>query len=165
DLKFLKEVEVTGHENNTDYLSVAGSYNLIDNAMINDYSQESLVRAVNTIPGIRMEERSPSSYRVSIRGSLLRAPFGVRNVKVYWNDIPFTDPTGNAYLYFLNNENVDQIEVIKGPSGSVYGAGMGGVLLLKSKVADRDGHHGSAGISGGSYGLKTGKLGLHYQDT
>src|ERR1700709_422122 len=51
-------------------------------------NKTSLVQAFNTIAGVRMEERSPGSYRINIRGSSLRSPFGVRNVKVYWNDIP-----------------------------------------------------------------------------
>lgn len=163
DLQFLREVEVRGHENNTDYLSVAGAYNLVGHDMINNYGPESLVRAVNTIPGIRMEERSPASYRVSIRGSLLRAPFGVRNIKVYWNDIPFTDATGNAFLYFLDNENVGKIEVIKGPSGSMYGAGMGGVLLLKSGGSAEAGFRSSIGITAGSFGLRTLDLSAGFQ--
>ena len=64
-----------------------------------DYSNKtSLVSGFNTVAGVRMEERSPASYRINIRGSSLRSPFGVRNVKVYWNDIPVTDPGGNTYF-------------------------------------------------------------------
>lgn len=35
---------------------------------------------MNAIPGIRMEQRSPGSFRLNIRGSSLRLPFGIRNV-------------------------------------------------------------------------------------
>jgi iron complex outermembrane receptor protein len=58
----------------------------------------SLLPAVNLVPGVRMEERSPGSYRFSIRGSLLRSPFGVRNIKIYLNNVPLTDAGGNTYL-------------------------------------------------------------------
>jgi iron complex outermembrane recepter protein len=80
-----------------------------------------------------MEERSPGSYRMNIRGSTLRSPFGVRNVKLYWNDIPFTDPGGNTYLNQLSFFNIQSIEIIKGPAGSIYGAGTGGAILLQSQ--------------------------------
>src|SRR5690606_4930551 len=53
-----------------------------------------LVSALNTVPGVRMEERSPGSYRLSIRGSLLRSPFGIRNIKVYMDEMPLTDAGG-----------------------------------------------------------------------
>src|SRR5688500_8595271 len=49
----------------------------------------SALQLVNEIPGVRMEERSPGSYRFSIRGSLLRSPFGIRNIKMYIDEMPF----------------------------------------------------------------------------
>ena len=61
-------------------------------------TKTSLTNGLNAIAGVRMEERSPGSYRINIRGSSLRSPFGVRNIKVYWNDIPVTDPGGNTYF-------------------------------------------------------------------
>lgn len=79
-----------------------------------------------------MEERSPGSYRLSFRGSTLRSPFGVRNVKVYLDGIPFTDPGGNTYLTQLSPFNINSLEVIKGPAGSLYGAGTGGAVLIKT---------------------------------
>src|ERR1700744_5017210 len=91
----------------------------------------SLLPAVNTIPGVRMEERSPQSFRLSIRGSLLRSPFGVRNIKVYWDDMPLTDAGGNTYINVLAMNTLWGIEVLKGPGGSMYGANTGGVVLLR----------------------------------
>jgi len=99
-----------------------------------------------------MEERSPGSYRFSIRGSLLRSPFGVRNVKVYWNGLPLTDGGGNTYLNLLDFDAVTSAEVIKGPGGSLYGAGTGGVLLLNKSIAAQPSL--SASMVFGSYGLQ-----------
>jgi iron complex outermembrane receptor protein len=82
-----------------------------------------------------MEERSPGSYRMNIRGSTIRSPFGIRNVKVYWDEIPFTDPGGSTYLNQLGYYNFNSIEIIKGPAGSLYGAGTGGAVLINSNVA------------------------------
>ncbi len=95
-------------------------------------SPTTFTNAVNTVPGVRMEERSPGSYRFSVRGSLLRSPFGVRNVKFYWNGIPFTDANGNTPLNSLDYASVGRMEIIKGPGSSVYGAGTGGVVLLST---------------------------------
>jgi iron complex outermembrane receptor protein len=95
-------------------------------------SKTSLVNGLNTIAGVRMEERSPGSYRINIRGSSLRSPFGVRNIKVYWNDIPITDPGGNTYFNQFAWNNFSDIYIHKGPAGSMYGAGSGGLILLNS---------------------------------
>lgn len=135
DYQMLNSLTVVGYDNSRKLSEIAGSYAINSKLTIDKFNDESLVRSMNTLPGIRFEERSPSSYRVSIRGNLLRAPFGVRNVKVYWNDIPYTDPTGNTPLNLLDMNNIGKIETIKGPAGSIYGAGIGGVLNIYSDVA------------------------------
>ena len=117
-------------------------------------SKTSLVNGLNAIAGVRMEERSPGSYRLSIRGSSLRSPFGVRNIKVYWNDIPVTDPGGNTYFNQFAWNNFSNIEVFRGPAGSMYGAGTGGLLLLNNfQEAWQPGI--SLEYLTGSYGLHT----------
>jgi iron complex outermembrane recepter protein len=100
---------------------------------IADFSNKtSLVNGMNAVAGVRMEERSPGSYRINIRGSSLRSPFGVRNIKVYWNGIPVTDPGGNTYFNQFAWNNFSSIEITKGPAGSMYGAGTGGLILLNN---------------------------------
>jgi iron complex outermembrane receptor protein len=95
-------------------------------------TKTSLLNGLNAVAGVRMEERSPGSYRLSIRGSSLRSPFGVRNIKVYWNNIPITDPGGNTYFNQFAWNNFSDIEIFKGPAGSMYGAGTGGLLMLSN---------------------------------
>ena len=114
-----------------------------------------LLPAFNTVMGVRMEQRSPASYRLSIRGSSLRSPFGIRNVKVYWNQIPFTDPTGNTYLNLLPTSLINGADIIKGPVGAAYGLGTGGAVLLQSnfELDSVNNLHAVANIRAGSFGL------------
>ncbi len=144
---------------------------VIDSASLQLQTLNSLVPAFNTIPGVRMEERSPGSYRLSLRGSLLRSPFGVRNVKVYLNEYPLTDAGGNTYINILGLNAVNKIEILKGPDGSLFGANSGGVVTVNtSTVNDRL----AAKFAGGSYGLfkenisfikKTGKHHLNFSQS
>src|SRR5206468_9868922 len=92
----LSEVVIKAFEQNRQLKEVAASINYIGPTAINRFSPYSIVSAINSMPGVRMEERSPGSYRFNIRGSSLRSPFGVRNVKIYFNDLPYTDPSGNS---------------------------------------------------------------------
>src|ERR1044071_9056432 len=107
-------------------MQVAAPVAVISTAQLSRFTNTTILPALNSNPGIRMEERSPGSYRLNIRGSSLRSPFGVRNVKTYYDDIPYTDPGGNTYLNQLGFYNIQSIEVIKGPGSSLYGAGTGG---------------------------------------
>jgi len=149
----LSEVIVTGYESRRRLLETAGSIALINPEEFTRYNESSMVPVLNSVPGIRMEERSFGSYRLSIRGSLLRSPFGVRNVKIYWNDIPFTEPNGNTPLNLLDINNIGKVEIIKGPAGSIYGAGTGGVVIISSPTAKFRKKSMETGISIGSYGL------------
>ncbi|HEY8733630.1 MAG TPA: Plug domain-containing protein, partial [Puia sp.] len=114
DRKLLPEVVVQAFEQNRRLSDVPAAIGVITNAEWNRYSKMSIVPAMNSIPGVRMEERSPGSYRFSFRGSTLRSPFGVRNIKVYLNGVPFTDPGGNTYITQLAPFDMYSLEAIKG---------------------------------------------------
>ena len=129
---------------------IPASIGLIGQEGLQRFGNAGFLPVFNTIPGVRMEERSPGSYRLSVRGSSLRSPFGIRNVKVYWNGLPLTDPGGNTYLNLLDFNSVRHAEIIRGPGSSMYGAGTGGVVLLES----RPGSGASAELVGGAYGFR-----------
>ncbi len=128
--KTLEEVIIKAYEQNRKLIEVAAPVSFIGQTQLKRFSNTSILPAVNITPGVRMEERSPGSYRLNIRGSSLRSPFGVRDVKIYLNEIPLTDPSGNTYLNQLSYYNFNSIEIIKGPASSLYGAGTGGAVLI-----------------------------------
>ena len=134
-------------------LSVPASVAVLSPSQLGLQPENSLVSSMNTVPGVRMEERSPGSYRLSIRGSLLRSPFGVRDVKIYYDEIPLTDAGGNTYLNAIDVNSVQGIEVLKGPDGSLFGANSGGVVLISPVDRRNDSSYLTAGLNGGSYGL------------
>lgn len=126
----IEEVVVKGFESNSKLQEVPSAITILSKQAFQRNATFSLLPAFNNVAGVRMEERSPGSYRLSIRGSLLRSPFGVRNVKMYLDDFLFTDAGGNAYLNLLDISNVSRAEILKGPAGSIYGAGTGGAVLF-----------------------------------
>jgi len=149
DTASLNAVTVTAFASGLKWKDVPASVAVLNKQQLQRYDGISLVPLLNTITGVRMEERSPGSYRLSMRGSLLRSPFGVRNVKIYLDDVPLTDATGNTYLNLIDINELKSVEIIKGPSSSFYGANTGGAVILNTD--DKRGIE--AGLSGGSYGL------------
>ncbi|MBC6611833.1 TonB-dependent receptor [Hymenobacter sp. BT507] len=152
--RVLPEATVVGYGQNLPLRRTAAAVGVIDARVIGRFNEASLAEAVNTLPGVRLEERATASYRLNIRGSSLRSPYGVRNVKVYYNDIPFTDATGSTALNLLDAASIGRIEVLKGPAGSVYGAGTGGVALLSSRQPEIGTTRAQVGFTAGSYGLR-----------
>jgi iron complex outermembrane receptor protein len=155
--KILNEVTVQSYLYNRPLELVPAAIGLVNMSDLSRFNDASILPGVNTISGVRMEERSPGSYRLSIRGSLIRSPFGIRNVKMYWNGLPFTDGGGNTYFNLLDVSSLGGVEIIKGPAGSIYGAGTGGVILLRSPDVSKSSVSLSTGA--GSFGLRRVQLG------
>ncbi|SFA47043.1 iron complex outermembrane recepter protein [Pedobacter suwonensis] len=150
-IKKLEEVTVKGYYNHQPLLRSVSAVNLIDSSLIKNQPNSSLVSMLNTVPGVRMEERSPGSYRLSLRGSLLRSPFGIRNVKIYIDDFPLTDAGGNTYLNALDASAIGTMEIYKGPEANIFGANTGGAILINPFTINNNEINVSA--TGGSYGL------------
>lgn len=152
----LSEIVISAYEQNKKITGLPAALFYLSPLSLNRFDHTTLVAAMNTIPGVRMEQRSPQSYRLDIRGSALRSPFGVRNVKIYYNGIPLTDPGGNTYLNQLSFNDIHALTVIKGPAGSLYGAGTGGVVLINSDLfsADSIQNGAEASYETGSYGMQ-----------
>lgn len=148
----LDEVTVRAFEQNRSVRNSTAPVKLIDHITGNYFNPGTLVNAMNTVAGVRVEERSPGSYRINVRGSSLRSPFGVRNMKVYWNGIPVSDPGGNTYFNQFAWNNFSQMELFKGPAGSMYGAGTGGLLLLENGERFQPG--ADLTYSGGTYSMQ-----------
>lgn len=148
----LEDVVVTSYISNQPLLETPTSVGIVTNTSIQNQVGESLLPAVNAVPGVRMEERSPGSYRLSIRGSLLRSPWGVRNVKVYLDEFPLTDAGGNTYLNLIDPRSIYRMEILKGPHGSLFGANSGGVVLIDPVGQRPDSSNYKFGMRAGSYG-------------
>jgi len=160
----LPSASVRAYLSSQPYLSLTSSVGLLDKNFLDLQQGNTLLPSLNTIPGVRMEERSPGSYRLSIRGSLLRSPFGVRNVKIYIDDIPLTDASGNTYLNSVDPAAFQQITVLKGPDGSLFGANSGGVVLMSPNGMQANQPSTlSLESSVGSYGLFNQHIAGNYQ--
>lgn len=148
----LETVEVVAYFHRQPTLGLTASVQSITSAQIAQQQTTTLLPALNTVAGIRMEERSPGSYRLAIRGSHLRSPFGVRNVKVYIDDFVLTDAGGNTYLNVIDPSSISSIHILKGPDGSLYGANSGGVIRFDPQGLDVKQNQGMVSMGGGSYG-------------
>lgn len=134
----------------------------LDEQQLNAGNGISLQPSLNSIPGVKMDQSAPSDSRISIRGSGVRAPWAIRNLKMYINDIPITEADGTTRIESINISDLGNAEIVKGPASSVYGGGsIGGVINLQIKKAKRDDHSLSLNAMIGAHGLR--KMGGTYQ--
>ena len=134
-------------------LSTTTALHHINSANIQQQSNQTLLTALNTVSGIRMEERSPGSYRIAMRGSLIRSPFGIRNTKVYIDEFPLTDAGGNTYINLLDPSALNSILILKGPDGSLYGANSGGIIKITPQGFGNLENRIDVNVNMGSFGL------------
>ena len=97
--------------------------------------QLALDEALKSVPGLFMQNRYnfAQDLRLSIRGFGARAQFGIRGIKVLVDGIPETLPDGQGSVDGIDLGATSQIEVIRGPSSSMYGNASGGVISLTSE--------------------------------
>lgn len=146
--ELISEVRIDAYKKPAAFISSTKSVSVVSENLLNQNTPERMLESINQIAGARMEERSPGSYRISLRGSTLRSPFGVRNVKVYLDDFIFSDASGNTYFNVISPELIKKMEIYKGPESGDYGAVTGGTVLLKTSDSEKT----SANLSLGSYG-------------
>lgn len=155
----LNNVTVTGYNDNRPLLQTAGAISILSGSDIRSNNNVDILPALNTVSGVKMEEEAPGDFKISIRGSALRDPYGLRNIKLYWNDIPLTSPDNSgSHPMSFDPEDIGSIEIIKGPAGSIYGAGIGGVLLFKNDKPKFDQDQLSLSSTAGSFGLYRGAM-------
>lgn len=144
-------VDIKSYFSSQPLLGLTSSAKVISKRMIESQQPNSLLPAINATPGVRMEERSPGSYRIAMRGSMLRSPFGVRNTKIYIDEIPFTDAGGNTYFNLIDPIGVQSISILKGPDGSLFGPNSGGVIRISPNGFDPAPDAVSLLLGGGSF--------------
>lgn len=144
----ISEVKIDAYKKPTKLISSTKSVSVVSQNLMSQNSPERMLEAINHTSGTRLEERSPGSYRISVRGSTLRSPFGVRNVKVYLDDFILSDASGNTYFNTISPQLIHNMEIFKGPEGGDYGALTGGTVLLKTRNRESQ----NANLSIGSYG-------------
>lgn len=95
----------------------------------------SLDEALRALPGVVVNNRYNLSQgdRITIRGIGSRTPFGVRGIKIILDGIPLTMPDGQSQLNNLDLGSAGKIEIIRGPSSSLYGNAAGGLINIQTQ--------------------------------
>ncbi|HLG32081.1 MAG TPA: TonB-dependent receptor [Ignavibacteriaceae bacterium] len=132
----LDTIVVEAFRSGQNAIDVPFSFDFVDARLVERSEPgRSLDELLFNIPGVFVNNRFNPSLgdRISIRGIGTRASFGVRGIKILLDNIPLTMPDGQSELNNLDFGSAGSIEIIRGPSSSLYGNASGGVINIKTE--------------------------------
>ena len=120
--------------------------------------------AINAnVPGVFMQRRTVSagqSFNIRGYGNGARGTNGVNSnfdgqgSKVYLNNILITDAEGITLMDDIDFGSIGNVEIVKGPAGSLYGLAIAGVINLGTIKAEKGKSSIGQEVQFGSYGLR-----------
>ncbi|WP_082637534.1 TonB-dependent receptor family protein [Bradyrhizobium retamae] len=125
----------------------------IDRSQFDNRPSFSVADVLRESPGISVKQgNGPRDIGISIRGSNARNGFAIRNLVIFDDGFPVTQPDGLSRSDLIDPKAYGAIDVIRGPSSALFGNyATGGALNFRT----RRGHTIDGveyGVDGGSFG-------------
>ena len=113
---------------------VPESIAVIDGERLEQEKMFNVSDALKGTPGVLIQSNNGAyDARLIIRGAGLKANYGIREIMVLRDGVPVTDPDSFTRLDFIDTQDIEQIEITKGP-GNIYATGSaGGTIQILSK--------------------------------
>lgn len=152
----LGEIVISGSKNDMQLKNLPSSVTLLTQTTIQDDNLKNLTDVSSIAPSLFMPSYgSKLTSPIYIRGigSRINAPA----VGLYVDNIPYFDKSSFNFDFF----DVERIEILKGPQGTLYGRNtIGGVINIKT-ISPMDFQGIKAQIGVGSYGQYEAKAGFY----
>ncbi|MBO3097764.1 TonB-dependent receptor family protein [Gelidibacter pelagius] len=136
----------------------------VTSVALDQQSQVAVVDALNKVAGVYIQSGAINTNRITIRGVGSRTLYGTNKIKAYFNGIPITNGVGETALDIYDPEDLQSIEIIKGPKSTLYGTNLGGTILLNSKYPKSNGYSIDNRTTVGSFGLFKNSTSLSFSD-
>jgi iron complex outermembrane receptor protein len=149
----IDEIVVTSLRMNSSLQDAARSISVVEKSQIQDGRQMlALDESLAGVAGLYLQSSQNFSQdlRISIRGYGARSSFGVRGVRIFVDGIPESLPDGQSQVDGIDLGTADQIEVLRGPSSTLYGNAAGGVIAVTSELGSTE-PYVEGSISAGDY--------------
>jgi len=134
----LEEIVVTATRTEKDLSSAPGSVSVVNQKEIEKRNIQTIDEALNTLPGVF--DRRATGLVDPIPYIQLRGMPGSQRTLLLLDGVAINDPFsgGQKDLVGVAPENVDRIEVVRGPFSSLYGGyAMGGVVNVLTKMPEK----------------------------
>jgi len=123
-------------------IAVVGKEALAEKKMFN------VKEALQDIPGVLIDSKNGGfDARLIIRGAGLKAAYGIREIMVLRDGVPLSDPDSFTRLDFVDTQDIERIEVAKGP-GNLFATGStgGAIQIISRSVFDHSANNLKVGV-------------------
>ena len=151
----LEDIMVTAPRWEQPLTTVPAAIGLVEQDELQSGKQQlGLGESLGRVPGLFVQNRYnfAQDTRIAIRGFGARSNFGIRGIKLFVDGIPATLPDGQGQVDSIDLGSAQRIEVIRGPSSSLYGTAAGGVISVITEEGPSE-PFAHARLSAGEYGF------------
>ncbi|MBW8841778.1 MAG: TonB-dependent receptor, partial [Sphingomonadales bacterium] len=173
-LSYDDDIIVTAQKRSQNLIDVPQSITVVSSEALDQRHATSLLDYAPLIPGFSLQQQNAGEARIILRG--INTGGSSPTVAVYIDDTPFGSSTSQTNAAHLAGDidpfDIDRIEVLRGPQGTLYGANsLGGLLkyVTTPPKFDRISLRAQAGVEtvdgGGTGWSGNGVINLPLSDT
>ena len=151
------DIIVTAQKREQRLIEVPQSISVVSGDALEQRQATSFADYVGLVPGLSLQQGNPGNTRVVLRG--INTGSASPTVAIYVDDTPFGSSTSQTNGALLAGDfdtfDIDRVEVLRGPQGTLYGANLlGGVIKYvttspKLGVFEARGQAGVAAVDSG----------------
>jgi iron complex outermembrane recepter protein len=149
----LQEVIVTAQKREATVQETPISMTAITGASLEERGITDIASIVQSVPGVSMRQSGPGQTELEMRG-MTSSGGNSSTVGFYLDDTPLTSPASaqnGKVVIDPNLYDLNRIEVLRGPQGTLYGSGsMGGTIKLVPNAPNPNGFDASADVNLGN---------------
>lgn len=129
------EVVVMGRALSLTTKVVGQTVTTVEDQVFRNTPATTIADIVKLAPGVAVTQgNGPRDVSVSVRGSNARNGFGARNIQVFEDDFPVTQPDGLARFDLTDPHAYGAVDIVRGPSSARYGNyALGGAVNFRTR--------------------------------
>ena len=127
-----QDIIVTASKREQSQRSLAASISPLTGKQLDQIGAQGFKDYLNGLPGVQFQQSTPGVSNVTMRGvgvATIYPDQGQATTGIYVNDVPLTDPSFAVSVPDLDVFDVQRVEVMRGPQGTMFGAAtLGGAV-------------------------------------
>jgi len=153
DKRLIEEIVVTATYRETALMDTPQSISAVSDQMIEEIGAEDMSQIFRFLPGLNMTGEDTGNTRYAVRGITSQVGNSTRetvasSVAVYMDNAPLTSALGAGRQITGNLFDIERVEVLKGPQGTLFGeSSQGGTIRYLFKQADPGGFDAAVDLS------------------